>query len=74
MPLDPITPAQQETILANVRELVPDAAKGRSDRRHTLMLGVVLGLQAIDHGCVPPHWLMNILAGRTDRLFPKKGN
>lgn len=66
-----ITPEQQATILSAIRELVPDSARGKSDRRHSLLLGAVLALQAIDHELVPPAWLMNVMAGRTDRLFSK---
>lgn len=74
MTLDTTTPIPADTqtvILENIRSLVPDSARNKNDRRHTLLLGAVLALQSIDHNLVPPHWLMNVMAGRTDRLFSK---
>lgn len=65
----PITPQQQETILANIRAIVPDRAKNVNDKRQAYMVGAVLALQSIDHNLVPAHWLMNVMANSTDRLF-----
>jgi hypothetical protein len=67
--LEPITKEQQDKILSDIRALVPDSARGKGEKRHALVLGAVVALQSIDHGLVPPHWLMNVLAGASDRLF-----
>lgn len=67
----PLTEEQQIAVLSDIRSIVPDGVKNRADRRHSLMIGVIIGLQSVDHALVPPHWLMNVMAGRTDRLFVK---
>lgn len=64
-----LTEEQQTKIIEAVRAMVNDRAPNRQERRHSLMCGVIIALQAVDHNLVPPHWLMNVMAGRSDRLF-----
>ena len=71
-----ITTEQQNKILDLVRELVPDGARGRNERRNSIFLGVIVALGTLDHELVPPAWLMLTLAGRGDEIFrtlPKAG-
>lgn len=67
----PLDPARQTVILDSIRELVPNGAKNCLDRRHSLLVGVILGLKAVNHNLIPPHWFMAMVAGRTDELFVK---
>ncbi len=55
-----ITPEHQTQILRDVA-----ATTFNPLHRHILMLGVMIALR----DSIPPHWTMNISAGRTDRLF-----
>lgn len=65
----PITEDQQKAILTDIRTLVPDRAKNAPARRHIYLVGVILGLQSVDHALVPPHWLMCVMSHTTERLF-----
>lgn len=65
----PIPKETQDSILADIQSLVPPGTKNAAAQRHIILVGVILGLQAVDHALVPPHWLMNVMAHRTDRLF-----
>lgn len=65
----PINHEVQSKILNDIRAMVPDHTKNRNDRRHQLVLGAVLALQAVDHELVPCPWLMLALSGRTEELF-----
>lgn len=65
----PIPENVQASILTDIRTLVPNGSKNATARRHIYLVGVVLGLQAVDHALVPPAWLMCVMSHTTDRLF-----
>lgn len=65
----PIPQEIQDKIIRDIRSLVPDNTKGKNEKRHSLMLGAITSIQAIDHELVPSHWLMLALSGRTEELF-----
>lgn len=55
-----ITPEHQTQILRDVA-----STTSLPLQRHILMLGVMIALR----DSIPPHWTLNISAGRTDQLF-----
>lgn len=67
----PLSPEKQESVLSDIRTLVPNGSKNATARRHIYLVGVVLGLQAVDHALVPPAWLMCVMSHTTERLFAK---
>jgi hypothetical protein len=76
MPHTTISPERQKEILTAVRRAATwgERDTSREDyERHLIMFGVSL---ALGPTC-PPHWVINIQCGRTDRLFeeePQKKN
>lgn len=62
----PLTEEEQGRLLAQIK----DATKGRgqSKDRHILLCGAMTALQ-ICGITMPPYWTINLMCGRTDRLF-----
>lgn len=56
---------QQEEILKTVKALSTQGKKFNKKRAHLLLIGAYI---ALGNTC-PPHWVINIQCGRTDRLF-----
>lgn len=65
----PISIDQQKQVLADILLLVPSGSKNAGARRHIYLVGVILGLQSIDHALVPPAWLMCVMSHTTERLW-----
>jgi hypothetical protein len=71
MPNTTISPERQKEILSTIRALASGGGKGPKTierERHLLLIGVYVALGAT----CPPHWVINIQCGRTDRLFEEE--
>jgi hypothetical protein len=66
-----INPSQQKTILDAVRQLtIGLPSDEQKARRHTLMIGAVLALQAT--GECPEDWHALVLGQREEKLWRKR--
>lgn len=65
----PLTPNQIDTILSNIRAIVPDGARGAGERRQAYVVGAIIALNTVDPNLVPVNWTALALSHRTNELF-----
>lgn len=62
----PLSEDEQARILAQIKEATPTVTT--YEQRPALLCGAILGLQVCNI-TIPPYWTINLMCGRTDRLF-----
>ena len=66
-----ISKQQQDSIIATIKAMCAgDQCEDPKERAHMLFLGVYIALGQQ----TPIHWVLNIQAGRTDRLLKEQNN
>lgn len=69
MPAEIISEAEQQSIIDTIQAMCSgDQCVNPDERRQLLFTGVYIALK----GKTPPHWVLNIMSHRTDRLIQTK--
>lgn len=68
-----ITSDQQRIIIDGVKALTVGLdAQTKRDRQQTLMIGVVLALNAVDVTLLPPTWHLAVMNQRVEKVLTSK--